>query len=66
MLYVKNVGKGERVARVLAGLAMAAAGAWLFGRNGAWVGGALGLGTALTGLFGFCPACAAIGRSPRA
>jgi len=66
MLYKKNVGKLERTARALAGGAMIACG--LFGPM---LPQALGRGlivagffTIVTGMVGFCPACAAIGRKP--
>ena len=62
MFYVKNVPSWERVLRVLAGLAVAAWGALALG--GLW-GTLLALsagGIVLSGLFGFCPACAMVGR----
>ncbi|WP_341677343.1 DUF2892 domain-containing protein [Niveibacterium sp. SC-1] len=65
MLYAKNLGNPERIARALAGIALAATGAWLYGRTGALVGGVLGASFALTGMVGYCPACAVMGRKPR-
>jgi hypothetical protein len=62
MFYVKNVPNGERVLRVVAGLVAIAIG--LFGIGGL-AGIALALGAAgivASGLFGFCPACALVGR----
>lgn len=62
MLYMKNVPNGERVLRVVAGLVAAAIG--LLG-----VGGTAGVllavsaaGIVASGLFGFCPMCALVGR----
>ncbi|KQV92047.1 YgaP-like transmembrane domain [Pelomonas sp. Root1237] len=62
MIYVKNVPNGERAVRVAAGLVAAALGLLLLGGMGGWLvaGGAAGL--VASGLFGFCPACAMIGR----
>ena len=62
MFYVKNVPTWERVLRVIAGLAVAA---WsVLALGGLW--GALAAlsaaGIVLSGLFGFCPACAMVGR----
>ena len=62
MFYVKNVPTWERVLRVIAGLAAALWGVLALG--GLW-GGVLALSAAgimLSGLFGFCPACAMVGR----
>lgn len=62
MWYVKNVPNGERAARVLAGVAGAAAAlAWL-AAPWAWVGAAAALGLGVSGLLGFCPMCAMAGR----
>ncbi len=62
MFYVKNVPTWERVLRVVAGLAAVAWGVAALG--GLW-GTVLALsaaGIVLSGLFGFCPACAMVGR----
>lgn len=62
MFYVKNVPTWERVLRVIAGLAVAA---WsLLALGGLWGGVAAvsAAGIVLSGLFGFCPACAMVGR----
>lgn len=62
MFYVKNVPTWERVLRMIAGTAVAA---WsLLALGGLW-GTVLALsaaGIVLSGLFGFCPACAMVGR----
>jgi len=60
--FVKNVPNWERVVRIIVALtaalislnALAAPWGWLV------AGSALGFG--MTGLFGFCPACALVGR----
>jgi hypothetical protein len=62
MIYAKNVPNWERVLRVIAGLAVVA---WsLLALGGAW-GVLLALsaaGIVVSGLVGFCPACAMVGR----
>ncbi|WP_020653726.1 YgaP family membrane protein [Massilia niastensis] len=62
MFYVKNVPGWERVLRVIAGLAAIAIG--LLGVKG--VASVLvavsAAGIVASGLFGFCPACAMVGR----
>lgn len=64
MLYRKNVFAWEQVVRLIGGAAMIAGGLiWLPGWPGYAVA-AVGLYTALTGIFGYCPACAMIGRKP--
>ena len=66
MFYLKrNVPGWERAVRVALGLAVAAmAGAFAPAPLGMWVGIAGGLTFAITGLFGFCPMCAMVGRKP--
>ncbi|MGO4381261.1 YgaP family membrane protein [Pseudoduganella sp. RAF53_2] len=62
MFYVKNVPGWERVLRVIVGLAVVA---WsLLALGGTW-GAIIALsaaGIVASGLFGFCPACALVGR----
>jgi hypothetical protein len=62
MIYVKNVPNWERVLRVIVGLAVVA---WsLLVLGGTW-GVLLALsaaGIVVSGLVGFCPACAMVGR----
>jgi hypothetical protein len=62
MFYVKNVPTWERVLRVVVGLAVVA---WsLLALAGVWsiVIAASAAGIVASGLFGFCPACAMVGR----
>lgn len=62
MIYVKNLPMWERSLRIGGG-ALAAAYA-ILSADGviAWIILAGGIGAALTGIFGFCPACALAGR----
>ena len=62
MFYVKNVPNGERVVRVVAGLAAAGLGLSLLGGMAGWLVAASAAGLVASGLFGFCPACAMVGR----
>jgi hypothetical protein len=65
MLYRKNVGSRESLARVLGGGLIVACSLTLIGMTPlGWTLAASGVYTALTGLFGFCPACALAGRKP--
>lgn len=67
MWYVKNVPNGERVARVLCGVTGAGAALVLLSGPWAWVAAAAAAGITLSGLVGFCPMCAMVGRKlPRA
>jgi len=62
MFYIKNVPTWERVLRVIAGLAAVA---WaVLAVDGLWgaVAALSAAGIVLSGLFGFCPACAMVGR----
>ena len=63
MFYRKNMRGWEQIVRLLAGAAMVACG--LIGLAGNPVGyfvAAVGVITALTGVIGYCPACAVAGR----
>lgn len=65
MLYRKNVGSKESVLRVLGGVLMVAGSLALLGSTPrGWVLAASGVGLVLSGLFGYCPACAMVGRKP--
>lgn len=62
MFYVKNVPAWERVVRIIVGLAVVA---WsLIALGGVWgsVIAASAAGIVASGIFGFCPACAMVGR----
>ena len=63
MLYVKNVPALERVIRVLMGIVLIGASLAYFGPTTmGWVAGIAGGMAAMSGLLGFCPACAMVGR----
>ena len=65
MLYRKNVGTKEAWARALAGGLLAVYGLVQYGLTPpGLLLAASGAFTALTGVFGFCPACALVGRKP--
>lgn len=65
MIYRKNLYSPERALRVMIGLAAGAAGLWIWpGASTGYLAAAAGVGFALTGIVGFCPACAMIGRPP--
>ena len=65
MFYRKNVGAKERWSRILAGgLIVACAFSQLGATPLGWLFAGAGVFTALTGLVGFCPACAMVGRKP--
>jgi hypothetical protein len=65
MLYRRNMGSKESWARVLGGALIAACSLTQIGATTlGLVLAAGGVFTALTGLFGFCPACAMAGRKP--
>lgn len=62
MVYVKNLPLWERALRIGGGAAAAAYAALNMGGVWGWAMVVGGVGAALTGLFGFCPACALAGR----
>ena len=64
MLYRKNVGAKEAWTRVLGGVLIAACALTQIGFTpvGLMLAGA-GAVSVLTGLFGYCPACAMMGRT---
>jgi hypothetical protein len=65
MLYRKNVGAKESLARVLGGALIAACSLTQVGATPlGLVLAASGVFTAFTGVFGYCPACAMAGRKP--
>ena len=63
MLYVKNVPPAERVIRVLMGIGLLVAAVMWLGVNAkGFIVGAMGMMAALSGLVGWCPMCAMVGR----
>jgi hypothetical protein len=63
MLYVKNVPGWERAAGVAMGAGLLAASVLHVGpKPVGWGVGAIGAMAAMSGLLGFCPACAMVGR----
>lgn len=62
MFYVKNVPSWERIVRVIVGLIAAVAGISLVGGMWGTVIAASAAGIVGSGLFGFCPMCAMVGR----
>jgi hypothetical protein len=65
MFYRKNVGSKESVVRVVGGVLMAAGSLALVGTTPlGLLLAASGGGLVLSGLLGYCPACALVGRKP--
>lgn len=62
MFYVKNVPTWERVLRVVMGVIVAAAALALLGGMWGTLVAAPAAGIVASGLFGFCPMCAMVGR----
>lgn len=63
MFYVKNVPNWERALRLLMGLLALGFAAMNWGTSGLAMGaGVVGAMLAMTGLVGFCPMCAMVGR----
>lgn len=63
MFYRKNVGSKESIARIALGAAVVGAALFQLGSTPLGLGlAASGVCLALTGVFGFCPACALLGR----
>lgn len=63
MLYVKNIPGWERAVRVVMGAGLIGLSLGHFGPTmTGWAAGLMGAMAALSGLFGFCPACAMVGR----
>jgi DUF2892 family protein len=63
MIYRKNMGRGQSFLRVLAGGLIVACCLTRLGFTPLGIGlAASGVLTMLTGMFGFCPACAMAGR----
>ncbi|OEO30583.1 hypothetical protein VW23_020670 [Devosia insulae DS-56] len=64
MFYRKNVFAWEQIVRLVAGVALILAGLLLLSGWAGYAVVALGLYVMLTGIFGYCPACAMVGRKP--
>ena len=62
MFYVKNVPNGERIVRVVAGIVAAGLGLAQLDGTAGWLVAAGAAGLVASGLFGYCPACAMVGR----
>ncbi len=65
MLYRKNITRPESLLRVVTGVALIVASlVWLGATPLGLVLAASGAMGIVTGLFGYCPACAMVGRKP--
>lgn len=63
MIYRKNMGSKQRWARVIGGVLIVACALTQIGLTPlGWALAASGVITALSGMLGFCPACAMAGR----
>ena len=62
MFYVKNVPGWERILRIIMGLMALGFAAMSWGQLLAMGVGVMGAVLSMTGLFGFCPMCAMVGR----
>jgi uncharacterized membrane protein HdeD (DUF308 family) len=63
MLFRKNVGRKERVVRVVAGVLMMLCGLLGLGATPlGWLIVAVGLGSVVTGVIRYCPACSLAGK----
>ena len=61
-LYVKNVPSLERGVRILAATAAAVAAFAYLASPWSWLAASSAFGFALTGIVGYCPMCAMVGR----
>jgi Protein of unknown function (DUF2892) len=61
-LYIKNVPDWERMLRLVAAAATVAVALALLQSPWSWLAAASAAGFGLTGLVGFCPMCAMVGR----
>ena len=62
MFYVKNVPNWERALRIVIGLIAIGAGLKIVGGTTGLLLAAAAAGIVVSGLFGFCPMCAMVGR----
>ncbi|WP_267226214.1 YgaP family membrane protein [Dyella silvae] len=60
--FVKNVPVLERIIRVLVAAAIVILGLAYLTSPWNWIAAIAGVGFGLTGVIGFCPACALVGR----
>lgn len=65
MFYRKNLYRWEQWLRVVLGVAMAVAGIGFMGEALGYGLAAVGAMLAVTGIVGWCPACATVGRRPK-
>lgn len=63
-IYAKNVPLWERFVRIALSVVAVGYGFFFLPAPWSWAVVASAVGFALTGLFGFCPACAMMGRRP--
>ena len=65
MLYRKHITRPESLLRVVGGVALIAAGLWWMSASPLGLTlAASGVGSILSGVFGYCLACAMVGRKP--
>ncbi len=64
MIYRKNLFGWEQLLRIGVGLALIAVGLMAVAGWPGWLIAATGAFLAITGVFGYCPACAMVGRKP--
>nr|WP_083795016.1 DUF2892 domain-containing protein [Bradyrhizobium sp. ORS 278] len=57
----KNIGRSHQIVRIVLGLGTAVVALTVLNGPGAWLLAAGGLGFAVTGAVGYCPACAVAG-----
>jgi hypothetical protein len=62
MFYKKNVPVWERIARIIAGAVGVGAGFYFLNDTMAILAALSAVGISLTGVVGFCPMCAMVGR----
>lgn len=62
MLYMKNLPNWERVLRVVVGVLVAVGALIAWPGTIGWLVAASAAGAVVSGLLGFCPACAMVGR----
>lgn len=62
MFYVKNVPNWERAVRLIVSLAIIVWPAFALSGLVSWIVIASAAGITLSGIFGFCPMCAMVGR----